>query len=133
MPPAAAAASLAVAFGPRDVQRSDPTRLRNATGRASENEPQHTRDAARHRFKTAASASTTRSSLGSMLTLTSGHVVRMSSSSGIGSPPPPTFAPLMSDQRRSEIAPVMSVTRSRWSSWNATTTSSAVRCTSVSR
>ena len=107
----------------------------------------HTRFQASRRSSRATRGSTDGSDLGSMLTRTSGHRRRNSSRRGTRIPRPrngkllppsgenvkPASAASTSAIPSSAIVPVRSVTRSRRSSWNATSTPSRVRWASVSR
>ncbi len=109
-----------------------PSSLRIAHTRRCENDDTHTRSMAPIRRSRPANGCTPFAFLTSRLSRTSGQRSSTSESNGIGSWPL-ILAFDTSDQGRSAILPVRSVTRSRLLSWNATTTPSLVACTSVSR
>jgi len=114
------ARSFATPFGPRDVQRSGPSSEAMRSILRSENDPMHTRSTASISVRSAARGSTTASCFGSMFTRSSGQVVSNSDSNGIGSLPS-TRAVRTSAHVSSSITPTLLVTRSRRSSWNAST------------
>src|SRR5206468_2369864 len=76
------------------------------------------------RRRASASGATAASILGSMLNRASGKASSSSSIVVIGSPSSPTLAWRTSDHGRSSSRPVRSVTRSRLSSWKASSTPS---------
>jgi len=114
------ARSFATPLGPKEVQRSDPSIDAMRSILRSENDPIHTRSTASRSVRSAASGSTTASCLGSMFTRRSGQVVSSSDNNGIGSRPS-TSAVRTSAHVRFSITPTALVTRSRRSSWNAST------------
>src|SRR6202140_3451733 len=146
-PASAKVHAIVTALRPIDVHTRRFVRARTRSRRRSEYEPMHTRSCASSRCSNAASGPTQTSSLGSMLTRTSGQRVSSSSSVGTWTPLPrngnvappsavnqyPASASRMLASGSLAMWPRLSVTRSRDASWNATSAPSEVMCTSVSR
>ena len=127
-----AAQNAATVSWPGEEATPDGSRRSTARRRASENDATHTRSHDRVRLTASTSGPTAPATLTSTLSRTSGQVPSTSSSSGTGSVPPMRAVRTTSHGSRA-TAPVPSVTRSRTSSWKATSRESAVTCTSVSR
>ena len=109
-----------------------PRARRVARSRLAEKETTQTRSQALVRRSTSASGAIAGTSFTSRLNRTSGQAASRSSSTGIGSVPPMRAA---ASPRGSAGAPgpAWPETRSSVLSWKATSTPSAVACTSVSR
>ncbi len=124
--------SAAVPTGPAAVATPGPSARRTARMRRAENEPRQTRSSASSSRSTPRVGARAESALTSMFTRAAGKASSSSESSGTGSVPP-TRASRTRSHGRSATSPVPSVTRSRATSWKATTRPSRVACTSVSR
>ena len=98
----------------------------------SEKEPTQTRSYAEYSSMRRHNGVTAPAALMSILNRALGRASKSSRSSGIGSRPPIRTLRTVA-QGSVAIAPRVSETRSRWSSWKATTSPSLVAWTSVSR